>query len=156
MKTSDQLDPNIFVIFGGAGGLTWRKLMPALFDLSQSRSIPAHFAIIAVDRVDISEEALRKRLQEGVKKFARAGKAATKEWHEFSPHIRYVNGDFKGKATYKQLGELCESLEKEWGKKAQRIFYMAVPPSLFGEIPAFIHNSRSEERRVGKECRSRW
>jgi glucose-6-phosphate 1-dehydrogenase len=141
LKTSDQLDPNIFVIFGGAGDLTWRKLMPALFDLSQSRSIPAHFAIIAVDRVEISEEALRKRLQEGVKKFARAGKTVTKEWPEFSQHIRYLHGDFKGKATYKQLGELCDSLEEEWGIKAHRIFYMAVPPSLFGEIPAFIHNS---------------
>src|SRR5580700_8682288 len=135
MKTSENLEPNIFVIFGGAGDLTWRKLMPALFDLSQSRSIPAHFAIIAVDRVEIGEEALRTRLREGVKKFARAGKAASKEWPEFSQHIHYVNGDFKGKATYKQLGELCQRLEKEWGAKAQRIFYMAVPPSLFGEIP---------------------
>ena len=61
MKTSDRLEPNIFVIFGGAGDLTSRKLMPALFDLSQSRAIPLHFAIIAVDRVEIAEEALRKR-----------------------------------------------------------------------------------------------
>jgi glucose-6-phosphate 1-dehydrogenase len=51
MKTNDQLEPNIFVIFGGAGDLTWRKLMPALFDLSQSHIIPLHFSIIAVDRV---------------------------------------------------------------------------------------------------------
>ena len=55
MKTTDQLEPNIFVIFGGAGDLTWRKLMPALFDLSQSHSIPVHFAIIAVDRVELSD-----------------------------------------------------------------------------------------------------
>jgi len=50
--------------------------MPALFDLSQSHSIPAHFAIIAVDRVALSEDALRKRLHEGVKRFARSGKTA--------------------------------------------------------------------------------
>src|SRR5580698_9969790 len=151
MKTSENLEPNIFVIFGGAGDLTWRKLMPALFDLSQSRSIPAHFAIIAVDRVDITEEALRKRLQEGVRKFARAGKSAAKEWHEFSAHIRYVQGDFKGKATYKELGDLCNSLEKEWGNKAQRIFYMAVPPSLFGEIPALIaHAGLAADRKCSR------
>jgi hypothetical protein len=65
MKTSDQLPPNIFVIFGGAGDLTWRKLMPALFDLSQSHNIPAQFSILAVDRVELSEDALRKRLHEG-------------------------------------------------------------------------------------------
>jgi len=141
MNTSDQLEPNIFVIFGGAGDLTSRKLMPALFDLSQSRDIPLHFAIIAVDRVEITEEALRKRLQDDVKKFAHAGKAAAREWHEFSGHIRYLQGDFKGKATYKELSDLCESLEKEWGAKAQRIFYMATPPSLFGEIPTFLGNA---------------
>ena len=95
MKTTDQLEPNIFVIFGGAGDLTWRKLMPALFDLSQSHSIPVHFSIIAVDRVELSEDALRKRLHEGVRKFARSGKTAVKEWNEFSPHIRYLQGDFK-------------------------------------------------------------
>jgi glucose-6-phosphate 1-dehydrogenase len=139
MKTSDQLQPNIFVIFGGAGDLTWRKLMPALFDLSQSRSIPVHFAIIAVDRVPLSEDALRKRLHEGVKKFASSRKSAGKEWAEFAKHIRYLHGDFKGHATYKELGNLCTSLEKEWGAKAQRIFYMATPPSLFGEIPKFLN-----------------
>jgi glucose-6-phosphate 1-dehydrogenase len=151
MKTIDRLEPNIFVIFGGAGDLTWRKLMPALFDLSQGRSIPAHFAIIAVDRVEIAEEALRKHLQEGVKQFARAGKTASKEWHEFAEHIRYLHGDFKGKATYKELRDLCESLEKEWGAKAQRIFYLAVPPSLFGEIPAFLgHAGLAADRKCSR------
>ena len=43
MKTNDQLEPTVFVIFGGAGDLTWRKLVPALFDLSQDRSMPANF-----------------------------------------------------------------------------------------------------------------
>src|ERR1039458_9675551 len=101
MQTNDQLAPNIFVIFGGAGDLTWRKLMPALFALSQSQCIPAHFSIIAVDRLALSVDALRKRLHEGVKKFARSGKAPVKEWKEFSPHIRYLQGDFKSNATYR-------------------------------------------------------
>jgi len=141
MKTNDQLEPNIFVIFGGAGDLTWRKLMPALFDLSQSHSIPAHFSIVAVDRVEIGEDALHKRLHEGVSKFARSGKVSSKEWAEFARHIRYLQGDFKGNATYKELGALCASLDKEWGVKAQRIFYMATPPSLFGEIPCFLERA---------------
>jgi glucose-6-phosphate 1-dehydrogenase len=28
-----EISPTIFVIFGGAGDLTWRKLVPSLFDL---------------------------------------------------------------------------------------------------------------------------
>ena len=69
----------------------------------------------------------------------RSGKAPVKEWNEFSRHIRYLQGDFKSNATYKELSDQCVSLEKEWGSKAQRIFYMATPPSLFGEIPSFLN-----------------
>jgi glucose-6-phosphate 1-dehydrogenase len=139
VKTDERLEPNVFVIFGGAGDLTWRKLMPALLDLSRRHSLPAHFSIIVVDRVDTSEEQLRKHLHEGVNEFCRTGKAASKEWNEFAPHIRYLKGDFKSHATYTALNNLCESLEKEWGAKAQRIFYMATPPFLFGEIPTFLN-----------------
>jgi glucose-6-phosphate 1-dehydrogenase len=138
MKTNEQLEPNVFVIFGGAGDLTWRKLIPALFDLSQSRSIPVHFAIVVVDRVKLTDAALRKHLFAGVKQFAHAGKNAGKEWTEFSRHIHYLQGDFKSHATYKELAGLCTEFDKECGTKAQRIFYMATPPSLFGEIPAFL------------------
>src|ERR1017187_7088414 len=95
MKTNDQLEPTVFVIFGGAGDLTWRKLVPALFDLSQDRSMPAHFSIIAVDRVALSDETLRRRLHDGVRKFARQGIAKAGEWAEFARHIHYQQGDFK-------------------------------------------------------------
>ena len=138
MKTNDQLEPTVFVIFGGAGDLTWRKLVPALFDLSQDRSMPAHFSIIAVDRVDLSDEKLRRRLHDGVKKFSRQGMVKTGEWSEFARHIRYQQGDFKKLQTYTALGEQCAKLEKEWGAKVHRIFYMATPPSMFGEIPKYL------------------
>lgn len=137
-NTNGQLKPNIFVIFGGAGDLTWRKLMPALFDLSRSRRIPDHFAIVAVDRVELSDDALRKHLHEGVDQFSHSGKAADEQWDDFAKHIRYLKGDFKGEATYSTLSSQCDELEKEWNAKAQRIFYMATPPSLFGEIPRFL------------------
>ena len=71
MKAHDQLEPTIFVIFGGAGDLAWRKLMPAMFDLSQDRSLPDYFSIIAIDRVAMSDEKIRRRLHDGVKKFSR-------------------------------------------------------------------------------------
>lgn len=72
-KPNDQLEPTAFVIFGGAGDLTWRKLVPALFDLSQDRSLPSDFSILVVDRVDMSDEKLRRRLHAGVKTFSRQG-----------------------------------------------------------------------------------
>src|ERR1019366_193380 len=84
MKTTDGLDPILFVIFGGAGDLTWRKLVPALFDLSQDRSLPAQFAVIAVDRVKLGDDALRRRLHDGVNQFSRFGKAGLSRDREFA------------------------------------------------------------------------
>ena len=138
MKTNDHLEPTVFVIFGGAGDLTWRKLMPALFDLSQDQSMPADFAVIAVDRIDLNDDNLRRRLHDGVRKFSRQGKVPGRAWSEFVKHIHYQQGDFKKLQTYKALGTQCAKLEKEWGAKVQGIFYMATPPSKFGEIPKYL------------------
>jgi glucose-6-phosphate 1-dehydrogenase len=135
LRPTEQLEPTIFVIFGGAGDLTWRKLIPALFDLSQDRSLPAKFAIIAVDRIKLGDQPLRRRLHDGVDQFSRFGKAKDAAWNLFAPHVRYQQGDFKKPSTYAALASQCARLEKQWGAKAHRIFYMATPPSMFGEIP---------------------
>src|SRR5580704_8610270 len=87
IKTNDQLDPTVFVIFGGAGDLAWRKLVPALFDLSHDRNMPADFAIIVVDRVVMGDDKLRRHLHDGVNKFSRFGKATTAAWNQFAKHI---------------------------------------------------------------------
>jgi len=138
MENAGQLDPILFVIFGGAGDLTWRKLIPALFDLTQDRSQPAQFEIIAVDRIKLSDEAIRRRLQSGVNQFSRFAKPPIAAWNLFAQHVHYQQGDFKKASTYAALGGWCNQLEKQWGTKARRIFYMATPPSMFGEIPKYL------------------
>ena len=105
MRTNGQLEPTVFVIFGGAGDLTWRKLVPALYDLFHDRRMPAHFSIIAVDRIAFSDEKLRRRLLDGVKKFSRQATVKSDKWGEFAKHIGYQQGDFKKLQTYAALGE---------------------------------------------------
>jgi glucose-6-phosphate 1-dehydrogenase len=138
MATNDQLEPTVFVIFGGAGDLAWWKLIRALLDLSQSHSIPAHFSIVTVDRVELDEDTLRSRLREGVNNFSRYGKVEDEEWNGFAKRMCYLRGDFKGAPTYSALSDHCTKQDREWGSKAHRIFYMATPPSLFGEIPKYL------------------
>ena len=135
---SDKLKPTVFTIFGGGGDLTWRKLIPALFDLSHDRSMPDHLVIIAVDRVPLSDEKLRERLHDGVNRFSRQGKVSAKDWDKFAKNIYYHQGDFVKPETYSSLKERYENLEKEWKAKAQLIFYMATPPVMFSEIPKYL------------------
>jgi glucose-6-phosphate 1-dehydrogenase len=144
MENMYNLKPTVLTIFGGAGNLTWRKLIPALYDLFQDHSIPAQLSIVAIDRIKISDEELRKRLHDGVNKFSRNGKADDKKWSRFAKHISYRQGDFKKQETYSSLKEYYKNLEKEWKDQIQLIFYMATPPAMFGEIPKYIGSAGFE------------
>lgn len=151
MKPDDKIIPTVFTIFGGAGDLTWRKLVPALFDLSHDRSMPRHMAIIAVDRVALSDEQLRKRLHDGVNKFSRQGVVSNKQWDQFAINIYYQQGDFTNIETYSALKAQCSKLEKKWKSKVQMIFYMATPPVMFGEIPKYLGKAGlSDERELSR------
>jgi len=137
-QKNDRPGATIFTVFGGAGDLTWRKLVPSLFDLSRDRGLPSEFALIAVDRVALKEGGLRRHLQEGVEQFSRRGPLNGAQWNEFANQISYLRGDFEEIATYKKLGERSMEIEQGWGEKAQRIFYMATPPNLFAVIPKYL------------------
>src|SRR5664279_3359000 len=114
MKTNLQLKPTVFAIFGGSGDLTWRKLVPSLFDLFQDSSMPADFSIIALDRIKLNDIELHKRFREGIEKFSRRGKVTDKVWSKFAKHIYYKQGDFIKPKIYTILKEQCSKLEKEW------------------------------------------
>ncbi len=141
LKPDARLEPTLFVIFGGAGDLAWRKLVPALFDLSLDRSMPEHYAIVAVDRVALSEDRLRQRLHRGVREFSRHGAPKAGDWNGFARHLSYLQGDFKKLATYTALGKRCAGLEQDWGARSHRVYYLATPPSMFGEIPKWLGRS---------------
>ncbi len=131
-------EPALFVIFGGAGDLSWRKLIPSLFDLHRDRRMPEKFEIIVVDRVPFKEAALRKHFLDGVNQFSPKGKAKNSDWKSFVAHLTYQEGDFKDPATYEKLAQSCGKLDVKWKSKANRVFHMAIPPFLFGVIPQML------------------
>src|SRR5262245_25919079 len=54
--------PCVLVIFGVAGDLTRRLLMPALYHLRRARLLPEAFAIVGVARAEKDEETFREDL----------------------------------------------------------------------------------------------
>jgi len=132
------MEPVVFVIFGGAGDLAWRKLVPALFDLSLEPTRRGNFLIIAIDRVAMNDEQLRDRFFDGVSKFSRSGRSASEKWDQFAGNIFYHQGDFLDLGTYTSVKEHCIRLETELNSKIQKVFYMATPPSMFGSISEYL------------------
>ena len=132
------ISPTIFVIFGGAGDLTWRKLTPSLFDLHRDGRMPKRFAIIAVDRTSFGDTQVHKRFLDGVNRFSPKGNAKGTDWKHFSGHVIYQQGDFKDPATYAQLAKRCAQLEKGWKGTAVHIFHLATPPAMVGVISSML------------------
>ncbi len=126
--------PCAVVIFGASGDLTKRKLVPALYNLAVSRSLPSGFAVVGVARRDKTNESFQKEMREGVEKYSRRKPLDPEVWSDFERGISYVRGSFDDKQTYEDLKKHLAELDKERGTKESRLFYLAVPPSEFGTI----------------------
>lgn len=115
-------------IFGAKGDLTYRKLIPALYNLYIENHLPSQFAIYCVDAVAIDEAEFKAHLLEGVNAFSRNGAADKSKWDQFAAHIYYIQGDFLKEDTYKGLKSMMESFDKQHGIRATRMFYFATAP----------------------------
>ncbi len=123
--------PTVFVIFGGTGDLNARKLAPALYNLFLENWLPNQFALIGTGRTTLSDDEFRGRMLADVNHFSRSGKATDGQWQGFAPNIYYQAADVQDPKTYREFGKRIKALEKEWGAKANVIYYLAVAPNFF-------------------------
>jgi glucose-6-phosphate 1-dehydrogenase len=150
-------------IFGGGGDLTWRKLIPALFDTYREGWLPEQFAIIGVDIQNYSNKSYRTHLARGVGKFARRRKSS-RVWKEFSSFITYQKLDFTRKNSFKTLSDKIGKIEKDWDTEVCKIFYLAITPSFIEPVARLLSGSglmancnRSRvvvEKPFGHDCKS--
>ena len=138
MESEKKVGPTVIVIFGATGDLTWRKLVPAIYNLYLDKWIPENFSMIGIGHTDQTEADFRKHLHDGVDQFSRKGKTQKKEWDTFAQCLTYYKGEFTDKSTYNNVEKQIKQLEKTWGTAANRIFYMAVPPMYFEQIATSI------------------
>src|SRR5271169_2454561 len=132
-KTPRRSDPCIMVIFGAAGDLTKRKLIPALCNLAQDGFLADQFAIVGFAYNDFTTESLRARLTEDIKNFATSPVDAA-VWKRIIERFHYVRADFGDPNGYKRLGDTLAQLSKDHGIPENHFYYMAVAPRFFGEI----------------------
>ncbi len=134
MNRNRATEPALFIIFGGAGDLTWRKLVPALFDLHLDGQLPKPFAVLGVDRRELGDGAYRDHLRQGVANFSRRGPAADQDWQDFAASIGYLSADFTTEEGGRTLAEHLAGLVQEGEQPPNRIFYLAIPPTLVAAV----------------------
>ncbi|HEY3378653.1 MAG TPA: glucose-6-phosphate dehydrogenase [Armatimonadota bacterium] len=130
LESSLHTQPTVIIIFGAGGDLTWRKLVPALYNLFLDHWLPEHFAVIGIDLRPFSLEDFGQRLRQGVDDFSRRGKTDDATWQAFSAKIvDYLTANFGDPALYTALADRLASLDKAWGVTADHLFYQATPPA---------------------------
>lgn len=119
------LEPCAMVIFGATGDLTARKLAPALYNLYLIGGLPDSFAIVGAARSEMSNDEFRDRMKSAV-----APKDGLR-WDRFAERLIYRRVEFDSPESYARLAATLEALNKERGLMGNRIFYLAIPPSLY-------------------------
>jgi glucose-6-phosphate 1-dehydrogenase len=136
--------PCVLVIFGAAGDLSWRKLLPAIYNLNVDGVLPSNFAIVGFglsgDTTHASsDEYIRDRARDGVSKFSRQPLSES-HWADFSRSLFFVEGSFNESRAYAQLNARLESVDQQFGIPASRVFYLSIPPQL---VPVCVQHLKA-------------
>ena len=122
----DSLD---LVIFGGAGDLSVRKLLPALYMAHLHGNLPVDTRIHPVGRQPFSREAFLGFVAEKVVPFIEPKAFDEKAWDSFLARLHYVSMDVSRPGDYAALAAAMPP-------GAARVYYLATAPNLFTAICA--------------------
>ena len=122
--------PCVFVLFGAAGDLTKRKLVPALFNLGKAKLLPGNFAVMGVSVDDLSLDDFRSQ----VTSFLPAGTDSADALQWFRNRLFYERGDFADPNTFTKLRERLAAIDAEHHTEGNYLFYLATAPRFFSQI----------------------
>ncbi len=118
----------VITIFGATGDLSYRKLMPALYMLTESGKLNENDSIIAIGRRDFTNESFVENTKKWIKTSIRSEYDEV-NFEKFAKKISYLKMDFTDLSEYSKLSDIfCNRSASE------NLFYYAVAPRFFGVI----------------------
>lgn len=127
------------VIFGASGDLTYRKLIPAVFDLYMNDSLPEGYAVLGVSRTEFTDQQFRKKMEEGIRRFAYYKNANDKKIDTFLRTLFYLSIDTSKGEEYIDVKKKLSELNRKFNLGHNYIFYLSTPPTLYPIIPKFLY-----------------
>lgn len=115
----------ILVIVGISGDLAKRKLLPSIADLFAAGQLPEDFRIIGTTRQAINNEDILHHLSDTTSEAARSF---------IDSYLTMLTIDMSSSDEYEKLRSCIDSIEHEFGAKAQRLYYLSVPPAVSSPI----------------------
>lgn len=125
---------SVYYLFGATGDLARRKLFPALFSLYKEGKLSENFAVVGLARRPRTNEQFRADLYESIVEFCRYKADDAELWNRFAEHFVYMSLDINDVEGFKELSKLSEQLDAKFDIPGNRLFYLALAPSLFGPV----------------------
>jgi glucose-6-phosphate 1-dehydrogenase len=117
------------VFFGGTGDLTWRKLMPALFQAFRHGKLPQGGRILAVARDERTDEEYRSFIRERFVEVDSSKRPSDEEFARFAELLHYRRMDLSRPDDYAGLKAWIDDRGAE-----TVVLYLATSPHLFPQI----------------------
>jgi glucose-6-phosphate 1-dehydrogenase len=115
------------VIFGASGDLTWRKLIPALYNNFKKGRLAECATILGFARRPLTDESFRVHLREGAAQFSPESFDPT-VWEDFVRQVHYFQGDLGVTDDFPRLDAFLTKLE---GGSSNRLYYLATAPEYY-------------------------
>ena len=128
-------DPSTVVIVGATGDLTARKLVPALFNLYLNGGLPDSFRIVGCGRTKLNDQQFRGKME---KALMTKGLMDDSKWQAFSDTLHYRSVDYKELDSFINLAEFLKNLNQKHNTQGNKIFYLALPPSLYKPVAQML------------------
>src|SRR5262249_11483047 len=103
--------PALMVIFGATGGLSGRKLLPAMFNLARNRLLPAGFALVGAALDELREEKFREWAGEHIKEHSRTQPVDAHSLEAFLSDLTYMPIDFSHAEGFQRLSQSLSDLD---------------------------------------------
>ena len=117
------------VLFGGTGDLTWRKLMPALFQAFRHGKLASKGRILAVARDEHNDERYRVWLRDRFHDVVDAKRPTDEEFERFAQRVHYLRMDLSRPDDYARLKHWLQERDARTA-----VLYLATSPHLFPVI----------------------
>ena len=124
------------VLFGGTGDLTWRKLMPALFQAMRHNKLPEGGRILAVARDERSDEAYRAFIRERFAEVEASKRPTDEEFERFASMLFYRRMDLSKPEHYAGLKAWVDARGAD-----TVVLFLATSPYLFPVICEQLGNA---------------
>ena len=120
-------EPFDIVIFGGAGDLAFRKIIPALYRSYCEEKLPASSRVIACCRNEQEKSAYLPNVDKALQEHLAEGEYKAESAAAFAEHVYPVELDI---AESGERWQAIADLLNEYSQRV-RVYYLAIPPAIF-------------------------